>query len=254
MKLEFKINKSYSLVHALKQRFDELPFLEWDNLQNKLWKEFPDAFYFFNPCPENIFLSKSPSEKIERAYKQFEPMVESGLKSKEFQRLYEETEKYLLFVKKQWENNEKETLKIIEELSRLTLPDKVFTVFITHPKLRNGTALAAYDAIAWGHHEDWENYSTVYLCHEIMHLLTIKETKKPKIMHVLIELIADDELRIRLNEKENRFPKDIGHFDLYQFIGHPELYQLKKKIIPYWKEYLKDNRKNIFDLEKEINI
>lgn len=36
-------------------------------------------------------------------------MIKAGLKSKEFQRLYKETEKYLLFVKRQWEKNKKQS-------------------------------------------------------------------------------------------------------------------------------------------------
>ena len=122
-------------------------------------------------------------------------------------------------------------------------------MLITHPKLKNGFAMPRYNTIGWGHSEDWKNYSTVYLCHEIMHLLT----KNTKTMHALIQLMTDNELRIRLNKKGRYFT----YKKITQATKMPpyfkELWQLEKKIYPYWKEYLKDKKgRNIIDLEKEI--
>ena len=99
---------------------------------------------------------------------------------------------------KEW----KKAFKILEELSGIKLPDITIQVYLTHPKLKNGMAVDN-QTIVWGHPEDWPNYSTVYLCHEIMHILT--NLDRSDITHAVIELMADNELRIRLNNKGKYF-------------------------------------------------
>jgi hypothetical protein len=55
-------------------------------------------------------------------------------------------------------------------------------------------------------------------------------------MHALIELLADNEIRIRLNCSGVYF-REGKHS-----VGHPYLAKLEKKILPRWKEFIK-NRK-----------
>jgi len=247
MKLQFKINKYYLLIHALGQA--DLPFPEWVNLQNRLWGKFPKSFYLLTFHSEVAFIGNNPLKELTDTYREAKKLIQQALKSKEFQRLYQESAKYLSFIKNQWERNKKDALKILEELSELELPGKTITVFVTHPNLKNGFAMPQYNTIGWGHSEDWENYSTIYLCHEIMHLLT----KNTNIMHALIQLMTDNELRIRLNKKGRYFTykKIVQKEKMPPYFK--ELWQLEKKIYPYWEEYLKDKKgRNIIDLEKEI--
>lgn len=248
MKLEFKINKYYLLIHILKQ--SELSFPEWEKFQNKLcklWEKNPEGYYLFSWYSEAIFIRRKSLLKLDNTLKEAKKLIQEVLRLEDFQRLYEETKKYLPFVENQWQRNKKEALRILEELSGLKLPDKTITVFITHPKLRNGVNFPLFNAIGWGHSEDWQNYSTVYLAHELMHILTFKKTKNEKVMHALIELMTDNELRIRFNKKGGRYFKE-GKFG----VGHPSLRNLERKILPYWKKYLKRKEKNIFEFEKEI--
>lgn len=246
MKLQFKIKDQYLLIHALRQ--NELPFESWEKLQNRIWEKFPRAFYLLSSHPEVIFSGKDYSKSFEEVLKELRLLIKESLESKEFKKLKRETEEYLTFVVKQWQKNEKNALSILEDLSGLEMPDIKVTVLITHPKLRNGIAVPTLNFIGWGHSEEWKNYSTVYLCHEIMHFLT----KNTKIMHALIHLMVDNELRVRLNKKGNYFShkklgKDVPHY-------FKEIQDLEKKIYPFWKEYLKDRKgRNIIDLEKEIN-
>ncbi|OGM95684.1 hypothetical protein A2532_02880 [Candidatus Wolfebacteria bacterium RIFOXYD2_FULL_48_11] len=169
-------------------------------------------------------------------------------RSKEFKQLRKETEQHLLQVSKQWDLNKKFTLSFIQEVTGITLPNKTITVFITHPKLANGRALITHNAILWGHEEDWKNYHTVYLCHELMHILTWHTQKDYAVMHALIELMTDNELRIRLNGKGEYFTENG------QLVGHKDLQELEQKILPIWQNYLagKLKAKNIFELEKYI--
>ena len=49
--------------------------------------------------------------------------------------------------------------------------------------------------------------------------------------HALIQFIADNELRIKLNK--GKYPP---------FVGHENLFPLMKKILPHWKRYLKEKQ------------
>ena len=152
-------------------------------------------------------------------------------------------------IKKQWEQNEKEAIKILEEISGLKIQIEPIDVFITHPNLRNGVNFPQFNAIGWGHSEDWQNYSTIYICHELMHILIHQKSKKEesKLMHALIELLTDNELRIRLNKKGKYFEE--GGLA----IGHPYFKKLEEEILPFWQDYLKDRKgRDLFDLENEL--
>lgn len=250
MKLKFEINKYYLFVHALGQV--DLPFPEWVNLQNKLWEEFPRAFYLLTSHSEVAFIgSKKPLDNLIDAAEETKKLTSKAFKSEEFRRLLKESTEYLEFIKKQWEKTGTEALSILKELSGLELPDKTITVLITHPKLYRGFALPFYNVISLGYAEDYKNSSTINLCHEIMHFLTINT----RIMHALIQLMTDNELRIRLNKKGTYsiFQKPPKQKDSPLYIYFGQLRELEKQIYPYWQDYLKNRKgRNIVDLEKDI--
>ena len=225
-----------------------MPFKEWKDFTNGIWEESKEIFYFLGGYAEYRLYPRKEKD-IEKLVKKAMEVFNQLRETKEFRRLIAETKEYQQFIENQWERNKKDALKILEELSELELPGKTITVFVTHPNLKNGFAMPQYNTIGWGHSEDWENYSTIYLCHEIMHLLT----KNTNIMHALIQLMTDNELRIRLNKKGRYFTykKIVQKEKMPPYFK--ELWQLEKKIYPYWEEYLKDKKgRNIIDLEKEI--
>jgi hypothetical protein len=78
--------------------------------------------------------------------------------------------------------------------------------------------------------------------HEILHFYWLKP-KDENLSHAIIELVTDNELRIRLNG--GKYPP---------FVGHSWLEKIRRKIYPYWKKYLnkKLKAKNIFELEEYI--
>ena len=92
--------------------------------------------------------------------------------------------------------------------------------------------------IAWGHNEDWPNYATVYLWHEILHSYLGYSEKE----HALIELIADEELRIQLNG--GKYPPFV--------VGHKNLEKMKKKLLPQWRKYLKLKNRNIREFLRKV--
>lgn len=250
MKFEFKINKYYLVSHAITQ--SKKPFPAWIKLEKRLWQKYKNepAYYFLNPKHIKWALEQmqinSINQNLELVFnkntKILKKIYNEIFKTKEFERLYEETKKYLIFVKGQWRKNRKQALDFVFKTSGIDITKEKIIVFITHPKLKNGRVITDKNIILWGHSEDWKNYSTVYICHELMHLLTWKRQGNTLIMHVIIELMTDNELRIFL---QNSSEKNMG------LIGHKKLLPLRKKILPYWKDYFK-NPTNIFNLEKEI--
>lgn len=243
IQLEFKINKQYLLVHALRQNIQ--PFPEWVNLKNYLWRTSSVGYSFLAGSPE-VFLQITTLKSNEKILKDSLRLLKKGMNRKEFKRLYRETADYSKWLKQEWKNNKDKIFKWIQEISGISSSSIKVSVFVTHPKLCNGKMLNA-STICWGHPEDWKHYSIVYLTHELLHILTDGKYKNQNLMHALIEFLADNEIRIRLNQGGKYFCE--GKFR----IGHKYLLPIEKKILPYWKKFLADKKmKNLFYFEKEI--
>jgi len=239
MKLKFLIDKKYIFLHALNQRQHNEPFKGWAKFTNSIWNKYPQEWYFLAGHAEWPLIK---NDSLTSVSKKAEKLLRKWLKTPQSKRLIRETEKYRDWLEKEWQEKGKMTLKELERIIRIPLPDKTISIYITHPKLRNGFTINP-QTIVWGHHEDWKNYSIVYLCHEIMHTVV----KSSNNSHAIIELATDNELRIRLNKKGKYFKE--GKFD----IGHDYLRKLEQKILPLWKDYLKSkNNKNILKLEREL--
>lgn len=228
MKFKFRINPDYVFLHAINARQKNEPFAGWAKFTNNIWEESPEVFYLLAGAPEYILRSSS----LPTIAKKTQGVLKKIRLSKEYRKLIKETREYLVFVEKQWQKNGEQALSILSEISGIELPKVIITVFITHPKLRNGSVVDD-NAIVWGHSEDFKNYTTVYLCHELMHIMTKHDPSD--ITHAVIELMTDNELRIRLNRRGSYFSCP----------GHAYLRQLEKKLFPAWKTYLKRKDKNI---------
>ena len=124
---------------------------------------------------------------------------------------------------------------MISEMTGLK-PKKSFKVYITHPSLKNGIYLEN-NKLAWGHNEDWPNYTTVYLWHEILH----SYFDPKRLDHIVISFVTDEELRVRLNG--GKYPP---------FVTHDYLHPPMKKVLPLWKKYLKSKSKDIFEFKKQV--
>jgi len=255
MKLEFKINKLALIKDAFSQKEGFL-----DTLKERLWEKYRNepAYHLLSPSFTNWGLGEIFIQAGEIGFKKsflktadfLEKISEEVLKSKEFKKLLSETEKYKSFVEKQWQKNEKFVLDYFKSVLGLKIPKDKFTVYIFHPKSFNGHANSETKTIRWGHSEDWQNYSTVYLAHEIIHIIT-KDASE--VMHALIQLATDNELRMRLNKKGEYFTfKKV--LNIEKMPPHiKKVYELEKKIYPVWKEYLESGkRKNILELKEEI--
>lgn len=235
MKLKFCVNQDYVFLHAINMAQKNEPFTGWANFTNGIWKQFPSVFYLFAGAPEYAVYSFSLSSLAKKA----DQILLKIKTTKQYKQLINETCEYLTFVEKQWQKNEKQALHILSEISGMSLPQKTITVFITHPKLRNGSVIDDH-TIAWGHIEDFKSYTTVYLCHELTHILTRHDSSD--VAHAIIELMVDNELRIRLNHKGTYFT----------YPGHKHLEKLKRELLPEWKIYLSRENKNIVSFIRTI--
>lgn len=197
---------------------------------------------------------KDSSEWLHEREKEIERLLERGLRMPEFLRLRKETEMHLEEVKQEWKENSQNALALLQEITRIPIPSKVIEIIMVHPKLCGGFYAGGNPSkIMWGHDPEWPLYHTIYLCHELLHTLLIPDWSKwnynaidASILHALIELACDNELRIRLHGKGKYFY--IGK----KYIGHDHLKPFVKNIFPAWRRYLSNKESNLEELAKKL--
>ena len=237
MKLKFVINEDYLVIHVLsnmsQDRFSSSKYKkEIVSFQNLAWKKSKNCYNFLVSrfSPDDL-----SNKNIQSIAKELPSFLRTLKKSKQYKKVLSQTKEYLIFCKSQWDKNYQFTIKIMKELTGLKF-NKTFAIYITPPSLRNGIYLGN-NKIAWGHSEDWLNYSTIYLWHEVLH----SYLSRSELNHALIQFITDEELRTRLNGRG--YPP---------FVGHENLFPLMKRILPYWKKYLKSKSKNIMKFQRKL--
>jgi len=263
IKLNFRVNR-YCLAYLLINKLNQLTESSnkdvslntlTKNLQKKLFVKYRnDAAYYFVYLPEfkyvqwaadTIYLNKnddSTKKNIKHLSYEIEDIFKTIFRSQEFKIILKQTFQYNNLVKKAWNQNKSFISKYLKEIIGAELPNISVTVNIVHPSFKIGRAIRDKNLIIWGHFDDWQNYTIVYLTHELLHILFNYYHIKPnELSHALIELIADNELRVRLNQGEKYFKENK------MVIGHPYLKELEKNILPYWLKYLKkpDKEKNL---------
>lgn len=267
MKIQFRINEVaiindiFSLNNSCRQKGKELLFSGWVNVENKIYEDFKNnpAYYLINPTNINWALkqifTKGDSGKLDKIFleisKTLKKIYDDISKTPEFKKIISEVEEYRKFVEKQWSENEEFIIDYFQNTLGIEIPNYTIIIYIFHPKSFNGNANHNEKIILWGHSEDWKNYSSVYLAHEILHILVSEKMKNHNIMHAIIELATDNELRVRLDKNAKYFNMDPLPPEAPSWAKEKE--QFKKTIFPYWKKYLESQQeRNIFDLENEM--
>lgn len=246
MQLHFKVGENYLVIHTLSK------VASGSGWSSKKYKKDLEAFsnraYILSPNCYNLIVNHlSPvifsDNKTYKALLESLPQYLNNLKKQpEYKKILKQTETYKNLCEKRWQKKFPKTLKIMEELTGLKFIYD-FNVYITHPSLANGRSYPEDHAIVWGHNEDWPNYLVVYIWHEILHhYIKPSNSIHSEFTHSTIELLADNELRYRLNG--TAYPP---------FLGHNFLDNNKSKIYPQWQIYLKSSNKNIFTFIKNIS-
>lgn len=157
-------------------------------------------------------------------------LVEQALLHPLYQRIQAETLQAAELIRAEWEGAYERSHEIVFDVVGGPL-EETLKVFVTHPCLRQGRFLADQRAIAWTFAEDQPHSNVIYLWHEVLHAFL----PRGNLGHAVLELVADEELRIRLNG--GSYPP---------FIGHPHLSPIKEILLPVWREYLRRSERDIF--------
>ncbi len=254
IKLNFQINKYY-LAFTLVNKIDYLDKATKKQEMNaftKLLLKYKDNPYFY------LILTKNPNYTqwgLENIYSlnrtskipfELQNIYLNIFHSRLFKGILKETVEYKNLIKCEWKENLIFVKNYLEEIIGFNLPPLTYNIIIVHPLLRSGKVISK-EFFIFGHPAEWSNYNTVYLTHELLHLLfDYYKIPENKISHALIELISDNELRIRLN-KGGRYFYSEG-----KKVGHPFLKKIEKQMLPYWLNYLKRKQKNIIYFYKQL--
>jgi hypothetical protein len=98
--------------------------------QNYAWKKCQSCY--------NLLVGRFSGNKLNKTIKHLSGFLRDLKASRQYKKVRKQTEEYLMFCKNQWKSNYPVTSKIIEKLTGLKL-NKKFTIYITHPTLRNGS-------------------------------------------------------------------------------------------------------------------
>lgn len=240
MNLEFEVNTKYLFYLALKQDAD---MEGWIELKDRFWAEHKEGYSFLIGEFNKEIISDHPFATVNETIKDMNRLIEEGVKSPLFKKLLEETENYRLWLLAEWKINRDRVCKELKDILKIDLPEDTVRVLVGSNKMKCGQHVSKH-VIEWGHSEEWPSYSMVYLSHEYLHDIL----GESNLEHALIELTADQELRIRLNNGGDYFTCDGKP------VGHPYLKNLVEKILPRWRGYLKQSAGggNIFDLISEL--
>lgn len=149
---------------------------------------------------------------------------------KEFKTIVAQTRKRKAFCEKQWKQNLKRSTRIMTSLTGLAFK-RCVTVYISYPGMpggryqgRKGPKDCPY-AIMWGGREDFSDFTTVYIWHELLH----SYFPNGQLEHAVIQLLTDNELRVRLAGDKRPYPP---------YVGHQRLVPWMLWLRPAWKRYL----------------
>jgi len=257
LKLKFKIDKHHlAYKYVLKYFGNPKDSLEWANLKKTLAEKYEayPGFLFFEPNEIGhglLWFNQDLSDKdVIRDKATVNKIFELIFQSEIFKKAYLETQNYKDRLEKVWSEN---TPYILEYEKIIGLqPSAEATVLVLHPELETGSYISD-NIIEWGYPDLYDNFQLIGLCHEFLHVLTEKqyemaETEDEKwLMHSLIYLSADEELRLRINKDSDYFTSSIVN------TYHPRLIETAKRSLPTWKQYVANKReKDVIELYENL--
>lgn len=238
MNLSFEIREHFLIASALFRENKE--DIGWKEFKNYLWGKYRESYEFFlHYEPDHFFSQPDPIQVFDKVNNQISDLLREVLASSEFKDLYKKTESYKEWLSGEWESKKAKVEEALKSILRIDLSNREVKVLVVHPSVGGGKHIGQ-GLILWGGKEYWPNYNVVYLAHEFMHEILCSAD----IQHAVIELITDNELRIRLNGEGSYFKE--GHEE----VGHSSLRMIEEKLLPHWKEYLLNPKQNIFDFIK----
>ena len=194
-------------------------------LKQKLWINYKKEYN--NTYRDKELILKDPKNFIPND----DTIYNIVLESKEYEAIKKKTEKYRNQVLKIWDENKKNTTKIIKSIMKTDI--KPYQVFVVAEELDIIDTATPKDSkvntIILGKHVTQD--TSIKLLVEIIFKILQKEYKKYKaeyeeIVEAIIELAILNELPTRLTGRS------------YYLTGESTLNYLKRQIYPYWLMYL----------------
>lgn len=221
--------------HTMLRKFIKKQNKNFVILQNKLWNKYRYTYIFLQKCYHQKLNITETTDEIMK-------MIRYTKNNKIFKKIITDVNKYRNNIFVEWKNKKKLIINILEDIMKIKLSGK-HMMLSGSDKIYCGMNLSKYknNTFIYGHKEEWNNYNMVYIAHEILHSMF----GSTDVEHCIIELITDNELRIRLNGCGKYFEMDNVP------VGHLFLRNLELKIYPHWQEYLK-NKKNIYEFRDEM--
>ncbi|MGI6324443.1 MAG: hypothetical protein ACOXZS_00585 [Bacilli bacterium] len=155
-----------------------------------------------------------------------------------YNEMFEKSKQNMERIKQNWQAKK----ELINEFLRSVLGkdiNDIVDAYILAPDMHFGEAFKSW--LVWGHDAGLNepNFDLTYIIHEYLHILFNRHNnseydKNPKVVHTVIELIADDLLYSKLTGDPGK-----------QLPGHAELEPYKEKIYPLFFEYLGKPNRNI---------
>lgn len=245
MKVNFVVNDKYILFYVLQAHSDnrfikskkELYEKTIVDFQNFAWDK-SQKLYKIIDGRTNPFLQKALGEEFDFQHieRDLHNYVNELLKCELFKELLEETRETTRLCEKEWEKNLESSTKFIKSLG-IEVPG-AFETLMVHPGLKAGSYLGN-NKICWSYQDYWQNYNTIYIWHEILHSFFGRTQEE----HALIELITDNELRVRLNG---------GNYPPFE--GHNYLQKQRERLLPHWQAYLKQDTRDTNQLLQQLKI
>lgn len=193
--------------------------------QNKAWEINKIGYELLAGMtfPHQAF-SVAPEEAGHEAKKLIDELIETS----EYLKVKEQAELRCDQVQSEWKANLAKSTEALLEITGIDFSRDNYQVFVTHPSIRQGRYLGN-NQIAWGGQDHGENYSTIYIWHEILHA-DDKLGTDCRVKHAIIELVTDIELRKKLNNQEHP-----------PFQGHSDLDGIRDALLDDWRTYLKNS-------------
>lgn len=252
-KVTFTINKKHLAYQAWLKYFTELDSApaEWRSLYNSLKEQYGKdiAFTFFDLqyvgwSLDTTAMGSEGELRVKNARlvnEIFEKIFSTGL----FKDIHEKAEAYKQILEKEWEQYGQEALQQLKDISKLGIGDREIEVFVLNPETENGSYIED-NRIEWGFTEIYPKSNVIGICHEILHVYTAEQASN--LMHALIFLAAQEELRCRLNNKTEYFNND--GVKTY----HDHVVEEQHRLLPEWKKYLDDGDNTLIDLYERLSL
>lgn len=222
----FEISDEYLIAHTVSAKKSDL--ISADNLEDikalkrKAIEKNKDAYKALAGIKSYESCTSEEKQAVDK-------LVQYLLDTPEYQRVREQTQANLNQVKSEWQENLATTTEVMIQMTGIDFSRDKYQVFLTHPSIKQGQ-YRGDNQIAWGGQDYWDNYSTIYIWHEILHS-DDKLGRDSNIKHAIIELIADNELRKRLNNVD--YPPFEGHSsEEYSLDG------IRAALMSDWLEFL----------------